>query len=136
MSGCIWIPGFPLDRVPLVVDPIPDTRPLSHCSPRHSAAHPVLLGVQTGERQFGCRARSAASIVWSIEFIGPALEGYVLGAGVPSIRLSRADLPYYPVPYEAILRIEDQGEGESTTRDWTLVVLPDPDALRLSEDGQ
>ena len=70
-------------------------------------------------------------MTWSLEFIGPAIDGYTLAIGVPSVRLSRADLPYHPVPYEALLLVEARGEGESTSKEWSLVVLPDSEALQL-----
>jgi hypothetical protein len=75
-------------------------------------------------------------MVWSIELVGPAIEGYTFAAGVPSITLSRADLPYHPIPYEAILRVVARGEGESTTREWSLVILPDPEALKLTPERE
>ncbi len=70
---------------------------------------------------------------WFLEFEDTAIAGYQLAAGVPSLRLARADLPHHPLPYEAILRVEARGEGESTSLEWTIVVLPDADALLLPE---
>jgi len=131
LSGCLWLPlpGFPEDREQPTPEGEADTRTLSHCTPHHSRQRPVLLGTQTGEREFRCRARTPHTVTWTIEFDDTAIESYQLAAGVPSLKLGRADLPYHPLPYEAVLRIEARGEGESTALEWTLVILPDAEAL-------
>lgn len=132
-SGCLWLPlpGFPVDRETPTPEDEADTRTLTHCRPQHSNQKPVLLGVQTGEREFGCRARTPETITWTVELDDTAIGTYQLAGGVPSLRLSRDDLPWHAIPYEAVVRVEARGEGESTSREWTVLVLPDPNALRL-----
>lgn len=131
-AGCFWFPGLLPDKAAIVDDRPIDTRASSHCRPHIQPSRPVLLGTQTAERTFQCRFARPEDFRWTLSFVEPELSNlpdlatrsYTLAEGVPSLTLSRDDLPFSPHPYEATLTATDGG----TSAIWRIIVIPHPEA--------